>query len=121
VLTTGEAGWSLQSTTIRLLTIAALRSSSSSTMFALRQPFECHLNHSDRAVDDTRAGGDDCVGLLSAQHGLGDLWRVGKMADAHLDDLHSGNGDAFGHLGGELAGDDVGRARSDRPLSAGLS
>src|ERR1017187_8352707 len=87
---------------------------------ALRQPFECHFNHSDRAVDDTRAGGDDCVGLLSAQHGLGDLWRVGQMADAHLDDLHSGNGDALGHLCGQLAGDAVGRAAQRQAVVCGV-
>ena len=56
------------------------------------------------------AGRDDGVGLLSAQHGLGDLRRVGEVADAHLDDLNAGDGDALGHLMGEFAGDDVGRA-----------
>ena len=77
---------------------------------ALAQPVECEFDHPDCAVDDARACRDDGVGLLSPQHGLGDLRRVGEVADAHLDDLDAGDGDALGHLVGELAGDDVGRA-----------
>ena len=87
---------------------------------ALTQPGERHLDHADGAVDDTGAGRDDGVGLLSAQHGLGDLRRVGQMADAHLDDLHPGDGDALGHLLGELAGDDVGRAAQREAVVGGV-
>ena len=64
----------------------------------------------DGTVDDAGAGGHHGVGLLPAQHGLGDLRRVGQMADAHLDDLHSRDGDAFGHFRREFTSDDVRRA-----------
>jgi hypothetical protein len=32
------------------------------------------------------------------------------MTDTHLDDLHSGDGDALSRLHGKLAGDDISRA-----------
>src|SRR5690606_3486159 len=42
------------------------------------------------AFDDAGAGGDDGAGLLPLQHRLGDLGRVGQMADAGLDDTDAG-------------------------------
>jgi hypothetical protein len=71
---------------------------------------EGHFHHPDSAFDDAGACCDDCVGLLTAEHGLGDLRRVSEVADAHLDDLHPGDRDALGHLHSKLAGDDIGRA-----------
>ena len=82
---------------MRLLTIAALRSSSSSTMPRSLQARERHLHHSNSAVNDSAARGDDSIRLLPAQHGLGDLGRVGEMADPHLDNFDAGNRDPFGH------------------------
>jgi SPFH domain / Band 7 family len=75
---------------------------------ALIKPGECHVDHAHRAVDDPRARRDDRVGLLAAEHCLGDLRRVREMTDAHLDDLHPGDRDPLGHLTGELSGDHVG-------------
>ena len=113
--------WSPQRTTSRLLTIAALRSSSSSTMPCSIEPGEGHLDHADRALDDPGARGDDGVGLLPAQHGLGDLRGVGEMADPHLDDLDAGDRTRCGDLLGELGGDEVGRPRSECPSPSGSS
>ncbi len=121
VFTTGEAGWSLQSTTIRLLTIDALRSSSSSTIRRSLSRSSASLDHPDRAVNDAGAGSDDGIGLLASQHGLGDLRRVGKVADSYLDDLEPCDGDPCGHLLCELAGHDISRASNDSPSPPALS
>ena len=44
---------------------------------ALIQPGDGQFHHSHGALDDTGARCDDGVGLLPAQHGLGDLRGVG--------------------------------------------
>ena len=84
------------------------------------EPGERHLDHPDGALDDPRSRGDDRVGLLAAQHRLGDLGRVGEVADPHLDDLHTGDRDPLGHLLGELAGDVVGRAAQRHAAGPGV-
>jgi hypothetical protein len=89
-LTTGWVPRSLHSTTSRLLTICALRSSSSSTT-PLAQVLERHLHHADGAVDDARAGVDDRLGLLALQHRAGDLGRVGEVAEARFEHLDAGH------------------------------
>jgi len=42
------------------------------------------------------------------------------MGDPHLDDLEPGDGDPFGHLDRQLAGDDVRRAAQRRPCPGGV-
>src|SRR5271166_5918268 len=42
------------------------------------------------------------------------------MADSHLDDLHSSNGDTLGHLRSELASDDLGRAAKRQAVVCGV-
>ena len=76
----------------------------------LTEASERELDHAHCTVDDTRAGGHDCAGLLTAQHGLGDLRSVGEVADPYLDDLEPGDDDPLRDFPGELARDDVGRA-----------
>ena len=83
--------------------MAALRSSSSSTMPPLAEPGQGQLDHADRALDDPRAGGDDGAGLLPAQHRLRDLRCVREVADPDLHDLDAGQHDPLGNLLGQLA------------------
>ena len=90
VLITGCVLRSPHSTTSRLLTIAALRSSSSWMIDFCRQHVERHFDHADRAFDDALAGGDDGAGLLPLQHGRGDFRRVGEVADARFDHFDAG-------------------------------
>jgi hypothetical protein len=85
----------------------------------LTQSVECQFNHPDRSVDDTRASGEGGVGVLSAEHGQLDLRRVGKMAEAYLDDLHAATRAATSSASSP-ATTSV-EPRSDRPVSAGLS
>ena len=120
MFTTGDGGWSPHRTTIRLLTMLAVRSSSSDDHAALVQAAERHLDHADGTFDDPRASGHDGVGLLAAQHRLRDLLGVGQVGDADLDDLEPGDGDPLGHLDGQLAGDDVGGAAQRRPGPGGV-
>ena len=94
-MTTGWASWSEQSTTSRLLTIAARRSSSSCDQAALGQAVEGHLDHADRAGDDLRARRDHRFGLLPAQHRAGDLRRVGQVRELGVDDDDAGLGEAL--------------------------
>ena len=75
--------------------MAALRSSSSCTSFFSLKQVERPVDHAHRALDDLLAGGDDRLGLLAAEHGLGDLGRVGEMREARLVDLDAGLGQAL--------------------------
>jgi len=51
---------------------------------------ERHFDHSDGAIDDASACGDDGFRLLPAQHGFGDFRGVGQVAQAGLNDDHAG-------------------------------
>ena len=62
-------------------------------MSFLSEVLERHLDHADRALHDFASGGDDGFGLLAAEHGLGDLRRVGEVGEAGLLDPHSGLGE----------------------------
>ena len=55
-----------------------------------------HFHHPHRTGDDPRARGNDRVGLLALQHRLGDFRGVGEVADAGVDHLYTGIGQAFG-------------------------
>ena len=88
--------------------MAALRSSSSSTMFSAARRAERHLDHAHCAVNDPRAGCNHGGRLLAPQHDLGDLGRVGQPGDPGLDDVDAGGDNPGCDLGGELAGDLVG-------------
>ena len=68
VLMTGEASELPHSTTSRLLTMAALRSSSSLTVLLRSSSLQRHVHHADGVLHDDLAGGDDGLGLLPAQH-----------------------------------------------------
>ena len=60
-------------TTSRLLTIAALRSGSSSTTFSLGEHFQGVLDHPNGPLDDPGPGGDDRPRLLPLEHRRRDL------------------------------------------------
>ena len=64
--------------------MAALRSSSNSMVWCSLKSCERHLDHAHRAGDDLAARGDDGLRLLAAEHRLGDLRRVGEVAQAGL-------------------------------------
>ena len=96
-----------------MLTIAALRSSSSSTTFLADSCVERHLDHAHGALDDLRASRDDRVRLLAAEHRVGDLGGVREVADAGLDDLDAGLLQPVLDLGLELLGD-LGRVGAQR-------
>ena len=98
MLTTGCASRSAQSTTSRLLTIAALRSSSSCDLAALVEQLQRHLDHADGALHDLLPRRDDGARLLAAQHRRGDLRRVRQVADARLQHLHARLGQPVLHL-----------------------
>ncbi|MCY1005886.1 hypothetical protein OV079_09955 [Nannocystis pusilla] len=57
----------------------------------LLEAAQAHLDHADGALDDLPAGGDDGLGLLAPQHGLGDLGGVGEVREATVDDLEAGD------------------------------
>ena len=90
--------------------MAALRSSSSSTMAFLRQHRERHLHHADGALDDALPGGDDRAGLLALQHGAGDLRRVGQVAEPRLQHLDARLREPFLDLALQVVGDFAGVA-----------
>ena len=90
MLTTGWASRSPHSTTSRLLTIVALRSSSRCDDVLRAEHVERHFDHADRAFDDLLPCRDDGGGLLTPQHRVGDLRRVREMADPRLDQLDAG-------------------------------
>ena len=73
-----------QSTTSRLLTIAARRSGSSSTTCRSASISQGVFDHPDRAGHDLRPGRDDRPGLLALEHRRGDLAGVGQVADPRL-------------------------------------
>ena len=95
VLITGVTCDSPQSTTIRLLTMAARRSGSNSTRFFSLNSSSACSTMLDGAPHDLLAGGDHRFGLLAAQHGLGDLGSVGEVGEARLVDGHAGLGQAL--------------------------
>src|SRR6185295_11217185 len=95
---TGDAELSLQSTTRRFDTMAALRSSSSVTTFLSESFCSASSTMLNRPLDDLEPRGDDGGRLLAAEHRLGDLGRVGEVADPGLDDLDPGPLEAFGEL-----------------------
>ena len=90
MLITGVGEWSPERTIIRLETIAALRSGSSSTRSESASCGERHLDQPDGAVDHRLAGGEDRFGLLAAEHDLGDLGRVGEVGEPGLEHLDPG-------------------------------
>ena len=90
MLTTCWVACSLHGKTRRLDTIAAFRSSSSSTTPSSLQLLQGQLDHADRSLHDPHPRADHGAGLLLAQHGLGDLWSVGQPGQACLDDRHAG-------------------------------
>ena len=104
MLTTCWVACSLHSTTSRLDTIAAFRSSSSVDHVLLLEPLQRQLDHADRALHDLLPGADHRAGLLLAQHGLGDLGRVGQPGQPGLDDLHAGRADPIRDLRRTAAG-----------------
>ena len=71
----------------------------------LTQAVERQSDHPDSTFDDSLARGDDLGGLLSDEHRLGDLRRVGEMGDACLDDLDAGHRSPLGQLLGQFLGD----------------
>jgi hypothetical protein len=105
VLTIGCAPRSPHSTTSRLLTIDALRSSSSVHDAFCDSIVERHFHHADGAFDDALAGGDDGAGLLALQHRGGDLRRVGEVADARLEHLDAGLRQSLVDLALQVVGD----------------
>ena len=58
-----------------------------------------HLHEADRARDHRPARREDRLGLLAAQHHLGDLGRVREMRQARLEDVDPGRRQAFLELG----------------------
>jgi len=72
------------------------------------EAFEGHVDHADGPVDDFLAGGDDRLGLLAAEHDLGDLGGVGQVHEAGFDDIDAGNREAFLDLLAQLGRDLVG-------------
>ena len=113
---TGCVARSPHSTTSRLLTIAAFRSLSNSTISRFDSRSERHLDHPHRALDDALTRGDDRAGLLALQHRLGDLRRVGQVADARLDDLDAGRREPFLNLLLHVLGD-FGRVAAQRHVA----
>ena len=104
-LTIGWAPSSPHSTTSRLLTICALRSSSSSTT-----PFFCSSASAISTMPTAPAtirvrAAMIALGLLPLQHRLGDFRRVGEVADARVDDVDAGVGQALVDLVPAGAGD----------------
>src|SRR5882757_1760328 len=57
---------------------------------ALTQLAQGHFHHADGALDNAGTGRDDRIGLLSAQHRLGNFGGISKMTDPYLDDFHTG-------------------------------
>ena len=102
-LTTGWVSRSPHSTTIRLETIAALRSSSRWTTLFSGQHRQRHLDHADRALDQGLARRDHGFGLLAAQHRPGDLLRIGKMGEAAFVDRDPGHLQPRDQLGAQFA------------------
>ena len=68
------------------------------------------LHHAHGGVHDQPPRRDDGLGLLAAQHGLGDFRGVGQVADAGLDYLHAGNLEPLLDFLGERLSDGVGAA-----------
>lgn len=56
---------------------------------------EGHIDHTDGAVDNFLAGGDDGFGLLPSEHGLGDFRGIGEVGEAGFLDDDAGFGEAF--------------------------
>lgn len=79
MLTTGWVERSPHNTTSRLLTIVALRSSSSSTTSCSANRCKGEIDHSHGSFDDPLSGGHHGARLLSLQHRLCDLGRVRKV------------------------------------------
>jgi hypothetical protein len=87
-----------------LETIAASRSSSSSTTpWALIS--RSAMSPSPTAPATIPPGGDDGLGLLAAQHRLGDLGRVGEVGQPRLEDLDAGDGEPVLQLAVRRLGD----------------
>ena len=70
---------------------------------ALGKLTQGHLDHVDRSAHNLAASRDDSVGLLAAQHGLGDLGSVGQVREARI--VHGNAG--HGKTGGQLAAQDL--------------
>ena len=83
--------------------MAALRSSSSSTTFALGKLLQRHLDHAHGAGDDLLPGGDNRLGLLAAEHDGGDFLRVREMHDTRFHHLDARAREAPLELGGRSA------------------
>ena len=71
----------------------------------LFETLQGQLDHADRAFDDPEPSADHGAGRLLAQHGLGDLRRIGQPGQPGLNDVHPGLPDPVGDLGRELPGD----------------
>ena len=71
---------------------------------------ERHLDEADGALDHRLAGGEDRLGLLAAEHHLGDLRRVGEVGQPGLEDLDAGALQPALQLGLEARADLVGVA-----------
>ena len=78
--------------------MAAFRSSSQRDDVLVRELLQRQLHHADGPLDDLEPGRDDGGGLLAAEHRLGDLGRVGEVADPGLDDADAGPLEALGEL-----------------------
>ena len=90
--------------------MAALRSSSSSTVPFSAQTLKRHFDHADRAVNDHLARVDDGAGLLALEHDGRDLGRIGEVGDARFDDLKARVGDLGLNFIADARGHDLARA-----------
>ena len=116
VLITGWTSLSAHSTISRLLTIDALRSSSSSTTFFADSSESAISHHRHGAVHDLLPRGDDRFGLLAPQHRLRDLRRVGEVGEPRLLDDDAGLVEPRLQLALEGAGDGL-RGAEQRGLA----
>ncbi len=66
------------------------------------------------------AGGDDGLGLLASQHGLGNFRRVGKVGEAGLVDGDAGLGQTLLQFGAQSVGDFIDVAKEGRFVLVGV-
>ena len=118
-LTTGCVPRSEQSTTSRLLTIVGLLGVVQLDDLLTGEPLQGHLDHADRPLDDLLPRRDHGAGLLALEHGVGDLGRVGQVADPGLQDLDPRLLEPVLDLGLEVLGD-LGRVAPQRDLPLGV-
>ena len=75
--------------------MAALRSSSRSTVFVFSNSASASFDHADGTFNNTFARGDDGFGLLALQHGPRDFLCVGEVTQSRFHDFDAGLTCAF--------------------------